>query len=151
MVVEGRGNTTQTLAFTHVLVHTHSPSIKASYKKNTATPILGLLSVLSVALQLRSNRLTNLKKRIFKCSIFNYFWRQPHSPLLNVKIINNYFYNKCNSYVQVYALSHTIYIYICIYNIHIVIPTMCAWPDIKIGNFRLFALQWLKRKQHDDD
>lgn len=73
MVVEGRGNTTQTLAFTHVLVHTHSPSIKASYKKNTATPILGLLSVLSVALQLRSNRLTNLKKTHFQMFNFQLF------------------------------------------------------------------------------
>lgn len=135
----------------HMYSYTHTRPVSRHHIKKTATPILGLLSVLSVALQLRSNRLTNLKKRIFKCSIFNYFWRQPHCPLLNVKIINNYFYNKYNSYVQVYALSHTIYIYICMYNIHIVIPTMCAWPDIKIGNFRLFALQWLKRKQHDDD
>lgn len=57
----GKGNLTQALAFTHALLQTHTRSVSRHHIKKTATPILGLLSVLSVALQLLSNRLTASK------------------------------------------------------------------------------------------
>lgn len=112
IVAVGEGDSTQALAFTHALLHTHLLSIKASYKKNGYTKFrvaIGFKCCPPASIKPPDS----LKKTHIQMLHFQLFLTPTAHPMIDVKIVNKLFLKQVHNLSHVYALSHTICIHIC--------------------------------------